>query len=78
MRKVKYIKGLLNNLTPGNVYDVLDISEVNTVYNIPVEAITIINDIGEIIMTHTSLLGQIYFIDITAEYRNDIIDGILL
>lgn len=65
MRKAKYIKGVLKDLTPGKVYDVLDIREIFSTFNNSVEIITIINDIGEPFTTYTSLLGNIYFIDVT-------------
>lgn len=73
MRKVKYIGHLRNYLTNGKIYDVIEYKQYNYMY------IRICNDNGEEIdhpMTYEG--GRTDFIDFTAEYRSDVIDGILL
>ncbi len=77
MRKVKYV-GIwgADHLTNGKVYDVIKSQRPHYPY------ITICNDIGDVfdypmVPGSNSVADIIHFIDVTAEYRNDIISSIL-
>lgn len=70
MRKVKYnyndtLSTYLVTLTQGKVYDVVERGE---------DYIKIINDVGD---EFGIIISNGLFTDVTSEYRNDIIDGIL-
>lgn len=72
MKKVKYIGHLHNELTYGKIYDVIHYFTLND--NLPV--ISILSDIDEVVTYHFNTL--ILFKDVTKEYRNDIINNILI
>ncbi len=72
MKKVKYVGRLRAYLTNGKIYDVMEYSRYNYTY------IKICNDNGEVYDYPMSYeAGRTDFIDVTAEYRNDIISSIL-
>lgn len=80
IKKVKFVwvKGLID-LTVGNVYDVVEHIKKNyPEYNYTYETIIFYNDIGELSTSYLQVGDSIYFVDVTAEIRDNIIDGILL
>lgn len=79
MRKVKYIPTdflSFKSLTPGKVYDVINYYKGE---NINYDKVDVVNDLGNISCYYVYSSDNITCIleDITSEYRNDIIDGIL-
>lgn len=71
MKKVKYSPERFRNpyLTPGKVYDVLVIDQ---------DVIYVANDVDIIdyyFIRNINLVVE--FVDVTAEYRNEVINGIL-
>lgn len=75
MKKVKYIwhnyviNGM-SKLTTGKVYDV-------SMYNSEDKKITISNDSNMLWTCYISDRNTTFFIDVTEEYRNEVIDNIL-
>lgn len=83
IKKVKFVasleKGQRTGLTPNKVYDVLDYNTVNKkeIINNIVHNIEIVNDYGSRWVYYMVSDGMDLFIDVTREYRNELIDGIL-
>lgn len=77
MRKFKYIKYnvWVNYLTLGKVYELVKYTKRNK----HPDVIEIINDNGKKCeyLLHTRVSGEFIFKEVTTEYRNEIIDGIL-
>lgn len=75
MRKFKCLHESYNYITEGKVYDALDYIERRGSFS---DLLFIKNDIGD---SHkyiiNSVNGRKIFEEVTAEYRNVIIDGIL-
>ena len=69
MKKVRYIGPSKNNLTYGKVYDLMEYIKYT---NSDSDLINILNDHDD-----SSVYYSKYFIDVTAEYRNNVIDEIL-
>ena len=66
MRKVKFsYKDKLYSLTNGKVYDVVELRD---------DYFKIINDVG---LEYAIMISNNLFIDVTSEYRNELIDEIL-
>lgn len=66
MRKVKFsYKDKLYSLTNGKVYDVVELRD---------DYFKIINDVG---LEYGIMISNNLFIDVTSEYRNELIDEIL-
>lgn len=82
IKKVKFVweKGLAC-LTVGKVYDVYDVKEDyvkdHLGHTYTYNNIDIYNDLGGLCTLYMAIMEDIYFIDVTEEYRNDGIDGIL-
>lgn len=76
MKKAKYVGKLAikGDLVTNGIYDVVEYIEVNEQYS----KISIINDYGTI-FDYILLIsqGKMIFEDVTMEYRDDIINGIL-
>lgn len=75
--KVRYIaeRYLDNRFTVGKVYDVVKYYKSNGNRN---DRVILIDDIGnEVISYMTEIFGRKIFLDVTLEYRNDVIDLIL-
>lgn len=86
MKKVKFIRNesVSKRITPGKVYDV--IAYIPMLHNIE-DCVYVINDFGlkdsfykHIVKSDgvTITLGDRVFIDVTAEFRDEVIDEILL
>mgnify|MGYP001566120820 CR=1 FL=1 len=80
MNRIRYIPSDLKSysrLTPYKVYDVLCFSDVIHSNNIP-DSIVITNDDGEVehFFTHSDD-DVLEFIEVTIEFRNEVIDEIL-
>lgn len=80
MEKVVYKPSVIfdsinNKLTIGKVYDVIK-HIPKSVYSY--DKIYIINDLGEEESFLIDFMGNTFFEDGTTEYRNNVIDGILL
>lgn len=73
MNKVRNIAND-GELTKGKIYDV-----IKTKFNKHYLTILILNDLGEEewYITKGPLSRQPFFIDVTSEYRDEVIDGIL-
>lgn len=73
MNKVRNIAND-GELTKGKIYDVIK-TKINNHFLV----ILVLNDLGEEkwYITKGPLSGKPYFIDVTSEYRDEVIDGIL-
>lgn len=57
-------------LTGGKVYDAIEYDENSN-------SVSIIDDLGEIAVYYIIVLGRIWFVDVTCEYRSNVINEIL-
>lgn len=77
IKKVKFVwSDGYKDLTINKVYDVIKYTKETD----PGEYDTIryYDDIGKLSTSYLRLANSTYFIDVTAEYRDEVIDGILM
>lgn len=70
MRKVRYLRGISYGLTTNKVYDVIK-------YDKSDDVVVVIDDFGKSQVWYMVYDNTVYFIDVTSEYRNSVIDGII-
>lgn len=70
MRKVRYLRGISYGLTTNKVYDVIK-------YDKSDDVVVVIDDFGKSQVWYMVYDNTVYFIDVTSEYRNSLINEIL-
>ena len=76
MRKVKYVYKSFSEFKNGKVYDVLRHIPATTNSSVKIEVLNEQNIVKKYSMWNEAY-GHDYFVDITKEYRNEVIDSIL-